>query len=78
VSNMQRHQRDLLIQQTIQESILEEIQNKEVQNEFLKEDKEGFWSIFAEGIEIVSEFIVNFIYLIFFLILLIVILFSFL
>ncbi|MFA1744085.1 hypothetical protein ACDQ58_03655 [Fusobacterium animalis] len=75
---MQRHQRDLLIQQTIQESILEEIQNKEVQNEFLKEDKEGFWSIFAEGIEIVSEFIVNFIYLIFFLILLIVILFSFL
>ena len=31
---MQRHQRDLLIQQTIQESILEEIQNKEVQNEF--------------------------------------------
>ena len=75
---MQRHQRDLLIQQTIQESILEEIQNKEVQNEFLKEDKEGFWSIFTEGIEIVSEFIVNFIYLIFFLILLIVILFSFL
>lgn len=75
---MQRHQRDLLIQQTIQESVLEEIQNKEVQNEFLKEDKEGFWSIFAEGIEIVSEFIVNFIYLIFFLILLIVILFSFL
>ena len=75
---MQRHQRDLLIQQTIQESILEEIQNKEVQNEFLKEDKEGFWSIFAEGIEIVSEFIVNFIYLIFLLILLIVILFSFL
>ena len=75
---MQRHQRDLLIQQTIQESVLEEIQYKEVQNEFLKEDKEGFWSIFAEGIEIVSEFIVNFIYLIFFLILLIVILFSFL
>lgn len=75
---MQRHQRDLLIQQNIQESVLEEIQNKEVKNEFLKEDKEGFWSIFAEGIEIVSEFIVNFIYLIFFLILLIVILFSFL
>lgn len=73
---MQRHQRDLLIQQTIQESVLEEIQNKEVQNEFLKEDKEGFWSIFAEGIEIVSEFIVNFIYIIFFLIFLIVILFS--
>ena len=65
---MQRHQRDLLIQQTIQESILEEIQNKEVQNEFLKEDKEGFWSIFAEGIEIVSQFIANFIYIIFFLI----------
>lgn len=73
---MQRHQRDLLIQQTIQESVLEEIQNKEVQNEFLKEDKEGFWSIFAEGIEIISEFIVNFIYIIFFLIFLIVILFS--